>query len=34
MPKNKAFNFNFNLLSWLFERFPRMFPIMRQLFGL
>ena len=22
MPKNKPFNFNFNLLSWLFERFP------------
>ncbi len=22
MPKSKAFNFNFNLLGWLFERFP------------
>ena len=34
MPKNKPFNFNFNLLSWLLERFPRMFPILRQLRGL
>lgn len=32
MPKNKAFNFN--LLSWLFERFPNVFPILRQLLGL
>ncbi len=32
MPKNKAFIFNFNLLSWLFERFPNMFPILRQVF--
>jgi len=31
MPRNKAFNFNFNLLSWLFERFPNMFPILRYL---
>jgi hypothetical protein len=22
IPRNKVFNFNFNLLSWLFERFP------------
>ena len=34
MPKNKPFNFNFNLLSWLFERFPNAFPILRQLLGL
>jgi len=30
-PKIKAFNFNFNLLNWLFERFPNMFPIIRNL---
>ena len=30
-PKNKPFNFNFPLISWLLERFPRMFPILRQL---
>jgi len=30
MPKNKPFIFNFNLLSWLFERFPYVFPILRQ----
>jgi len=29
MPKNKAFNFNFPLLSWLFERFPNAFPMLR-----
>ena len=34
MPKNKAFNFNFPLLEWLFERFPNAFPILRQLLGL
>lgn len=34
MPKNKAFNFNFDLLSWLFERFPNMFPILRHMLGL
>ena len=34
MPKNKAFNFNFNLLSWLFERFPNAFPILRHLLEL
>jgi len=33
MPKNKAFNFNFNLLSWLFERFPNAFPILKTLLG-
>ena len=34
MPKNKAFNFNFNLLSWLFERYPNAFPILRHMLGL
>ncbi len=34
MPKNKSFNFNFNMLSWLFERFPNAFPILRHLLGL
>lgn len=34
MPKNKLFNFNFNLLSWLFERFPNAFPILRHLLEL
>ncbi|UCD14499.1 MAG: hypothetical protein JSW60_03520 [Thermoplasmatales archaeon] len=34
MPKNKAFNFNLNLLSWLFERFPHAFPMLRYLLGL
>lgn len=29
MPKNKPFNFNSNLLSWLLERFPHMFSILR-----
>ena len=33
-PKNKPFNFNFNLLSWLFERFPNVFPILRHLLEL
>jgi len=32
MPKNKALNFNLNLLSWLFERFPNAFPILRHVF--
>ncbi|MFW6149157.1 MAG: hypothetical protein ACOC6D_04795, partial [Atribacterota bacterium] len=32
MPKNKVFNFN--LLEWLFERFPNAFPILRHLLGL
>jgi len=31
-PKNKAFNFNFPLLEWLFERFPNAFPILRHVF--
>jgi len=34
MPKNKPFNFNFNLLEWLFERFPNAFPVLRQLLRL
>ncbi len=38
MPRNKSinkpFNFNFPLLSWLFERFPNAFPILRYLLGL
>lgn len=34
MPKNKAVNFNLNLLNWLFERFPFAFPVMRQLIKL
>ncbi len=33
-PKNKAFNFRIDLLSWLFERFPNMFPMLRYLLGL
>ena len=34
MPRNKAFNFNFDLLGWLFDRLPNAFPILRQIFGL
>ncbi len=34
MPKNKPFNFNFNLLSWMFERFPNAFPVFRHMLGL
>ena len=34
MPRNKAFNFNFNLLEQLFDRFPNMFPVLRYLLGL
>jgi hypothetical protein len=33
MPKNKAFNFNLNLLGWLLERFPNAFPILRYILG-
>jgi len=33
-PENKPFNFNFPLLSWLFERFPNAFPILRHMLGL
>jgi hypothetical protein len=34
MPKNKAVNFNINLLNWLLERYPQALPIIRFLFGL
>jgi len=34
MPRNKPSIHNFPLLSWLFERFPNMFPILRQVIGL
>jgi choloylglycine hydrolase len=34
MPRNKPFNFNFPILSWLFERFPNAFPILRHILGL
>ncbi len=34
MPINIPFIFNFNLLSWLFERFPNAFPILRHVLGL
>ena len=30
-PRNKAFNFNFPMLSWLFEQFPNAFPILRHM---
>ena len=33
-PKNKLFIHNLPLLNWLFERFPNLFPILRQLLGL
>jgi rhodanese-related sulfurtransferase len=33
-PKNKMFNFNFLPLSWLFEQFPNLFLIIRQLLRL
>lgn len=31
MPKNKIFISNYPLLSWLLDRFPNIFPILRQL---
>ena len=34
IPKNREFNFNLPMLSWLFDRFPNAFPILRQLLGL
>ena len=34
MPKNKPFNFNYPLLSWLVERFPNAFPILQYILGL
>ena len=33
MPRDKPFNFNFPLLSWLLEQFPNAFPILRHLIG-
>lgn len=33
-PKNKAYNYNFNLLKMWFERFPRSFPLFRNLLEL
>jgi hypothetical protein len=33
-PYNKPLDFNFNLLEWLFEQFPNMFPMLRYLLGL
>jgi hypothetical protein len=33
IPKNKPFIYSFKLISWLFERFPNLFPIMRQMMG-
>ena len=32
IPKNKAINFNFILLEWIFNRFPNAFPVLRHLF--
>ena len=34
MPKNKAFDINFHLLNWLFERFPNVFMILKCLLKL
>jgi choloylglycine hydrolase len=34
MPKNKAIDFNFTLLNWLFELFPNAFPMIRYIIGL
>ncbi|UCD13767.1 MAG: hypothetical protein JSW60_09470, partial [Thermoplasmatales archaeon] len=34
VPKNNPIDFNLDLLSWLFERFPNAFPILRYLLGL
>ena len=33
-PRNKASNFNFPFLNWLFERFPNAFPALRYILGL
>jgi len=32
-PKNKAFNFNFPLMNWLFERFTNVFHLLRYIVG-
>lgn len=34
MPKNKATNYNFNLIKQIFEKYPNAFPILRQILGL
>ena len=34
IPRNRAVNYNNNLLNWLFERFPRMFQLLKFLLGL
>ncbi len=34
MPKNKVFNLNFPLLSWLFKHFPNTFPVLRYILEL
>jgi len=34
MPRNKAFNFNLDLLEQLLERFPNAFPVLRHMMGL
>ncbi|UCF12235.1 MAG: PKD domain-containing protein [Thermoplasmatales archaeon] len=34
MPRSKSFNFNFPMLNWLLERFPNVFPLLRQILGL
>jgi hypothetical protein len=33
IPRNRAVN-NYNIISWLLERFPNMFPLLRYLLGL
>jgi hypothetical protein len=33
-PKNKLSDFIYNLLEWLFEQFPNMFPVLKYLIGL
>jgi len=34
IPKNKPFNFNLNLLDWLFDRFPNLLPVLRHVLRL
>jgi len=34
LPKNKPFFYNFPLYSWLLERFPNAFPILRNMIGM
>ncbi len=33
VPKSKVVNFNFPILEWFFEKFPKAFPILRQILG-